>query len=189
MRSWTKHRTLANQNHRQWSWLNTHLQNILCLIVRDTTLKVRRPALFGVEIIFTPLFTEMRCQKLILLLCLNFPFCAFVLSHELPKIGHDHYSFKVLKEAVNDDSSLMSDDVERLLSKLHFWNCSDSGEMKDYRKVKSTFPSSVKPGAKTTLKVFDLTFNMVKSIDRSESKLWNNLLCHKKLAFARKRYG
>lgn len=80
----------------------------------------------------------MRCRKLILLLFLNFSFYSFVLSHELPKQGHDHYSFKVLQEAVNSDS-LMPDDVERLLSKLHFWNCSNGSRRTDYRKVKYTF--------------------------------------------------
>ncbi|XP_078376478.1 metal cation symporter ZIP14-like isoform X1 [Oculina patagonica] len=78
----------------------------------------------------------MRCRKLILLLCLNFFFCRFALSHELPKQGHDHYSFKTLQEEVNGDS-LMSDDVERLLSKLHFWNCSDGNKRIDYRKCLS----------------------------------------------------
>ena len=79
----------------------------------------------------------MRCRKLILLLFLIFSLYSFVLSHELPKQGHDHYSFKVLQEAVNGDY-LMRDDVERLLSKLRFSNCSDGREM-DYRKVKYTF--------------------------------------------------
>ena len=63
-----------------------------------------------------------------------FSFYSFVLSHELPKQGHDRYSFKVLQEAVNGDS-LMSDDVERLLSRLGFWNCSDDSAKTDYRKV------------------------------------------------------
>ncbi|KAL9964557.1 hypothetical protein ACROYT_G028213 [Oculina patagonica] len=47
--------------------------------------------------------------------------------------SHDHYSFKELQGAVNGDS-LKHDDVERLLSKLHFWNCSDASEKTDYRK-------------------------------------------------------
>ena len=81
----------------------------------------------------------MRCRKLILLLCLNFFSCCSVLSHELPKLGHAHYSFKVLQQEVNSDS-LIPDDVERLLSKLHFWNCSDVNEGTDYRKVGSDFP-------------------------------------------------
>lgn len=80
----------------------------------------------------------MRCQKLTLLLFLIFSFYSFVLSHELPKLEHDHYSFKVLQQAVNGDS-LMPDDVERLLSKLRFSNCSDTSEKTDYRKVKYTF--------------------------------------------------
>ena len=79
----------------------------------------------------------MRCRKLILLLFLTFSLYSFVLSHELPKQGHVHYSFKVLQEAVNGDY-LMPDDVERLLSKLRFSNCSDDRET-DYRKVKYTF--------------------------------------------------
>ena len=81
---------------------------------------------------------KMRCPKLILLLFLLFSLYSFVLSHELPKQEHDHYSFKVLQEAVNGDS-LMPDDVERLLSKLRFWNCSDNNVTVDYRKVKYTF--------------------------------------------------
>lgn len=80
----------------------------------------------------------MRCQKLSLLLFLIFSLYSFVLSHELPKQGHDHYSFKVLQESVNGDS-LMPDDVERLLSKLRFSNCSDDSKKVDYRKVKYTF--------------------------------------------------
>lgn len=80
----------------------------------------------------------MRCRKLILLLLLVFSLHSFVLSHELPKQGHDHYSFKVLQEAVNGDS-LMPDDVERLLSKLRFWNCSDNSAKIDNRKVMYTF--------------------------------------------------
>ncbi|XP_078381145.1 metal cation symporter ZIP14-like [Oculina patagonica] len=47
--------------------------------------------------------------------------------------SHDHYSFKELQEAVNGEY-LMPDDVERLLSKLHFWNCSDASERTDNRK-------------------------------------------------------
>lgn len=65
-----------------------------------------------------------------------FSLYSFVLSHE--QQGHDHYSFKVLQEAVNGDS-LMPDDVERLLSKLRFWNCSDNSAKVDNRKVKYTF--------------------------------------------------
>ena len=80
----------------------------------------------------------MRCRKLVLLLFLVFSLYSFVLSHELPKQGHDHYSFKVLQEAVNGDS-LMPDDVERLLSKLRFWNCSDNSAKIDNRKVMYTF--------------------------------------------------
>ena len=84
----------------------------------------------------------MRCRKLILLLCLNFFFCCFVLSHELPTQGHVHYSFEVLKEEVNSDS-LIPDEVQRLLSKLHFWNCSDVNEGADNRKVGSDFPQEL----------------------------------------------
>ena len=80
----------------------------------------------------------MRCRKLTLLLFSIFSWYSFALSHELPKQGHDHYSFKVLQEAVNGDS-LMLDDVQRLLSKLRFWNCSDDSAKTDNRKVKYTF--------------------------------------------------
>ena len=82
----------------------------------------------------------MHCLKLISFLFFTFLFYSSVLSHELPKQGHDHYSFKVLQEAVNGDS-LMPDDVERLLSKLQFWNCSTGGNdgTTDHRRVKYTF--------------------------------------------------
>lgn len=79
----------------------------------------------------------MSYKEIILLLCLNFTInCLLVRSHELPKQNHGHYSFTSLQEALNGES-LISDDVDRLLSKLHFWNCSDNSGKTDHRKVKS----------------------------------------------------
>lgn len=77
----------------------------------------------------------MVSKKLTLLLCLYFSIRFFVRSHELPKQKHEHYSFTALQETLNGEV-LLSDDVDRLLSKLHFWNCSDSSAGIDKRKVK-----------------------------------------------------
>ncbi|XP_022804173.1 zinc transporter ZIP12-like isoform X2 [Stylophora pistillata] len=79
----------------------------------------------------------MVSKKLTLLLCLYFSLRFFVRSHELPKQKHEHYSFTALQETLNGEV-LLSDDVDRLLSKLHFWNCSDSSAGIDKRKCLST---------------------------------------------------
>ncbi|XP_022804198.1 zinc transporter ZIP14-like isoform X2 [Stylophora pistillata] len=76
-------------------------------------------------------------KKVFLLLCLYFRLRFFVRSHELPKQKHEHYSFTALQETLNGEV-LLSDDVDRLLSKLHFWNCSDGSARVDNRKCLST---------------------------------------------------
>lgn len=77
----------------------------------------------------------MISKEIILLLCLDFSLRFLVRAHELPKQEHEHYSFTALQETLNGEV-LLSDDVNRLLSKLHFWNCSDSSAGIHHRTVK-----------------------------------------------------
>lgn len=77
----------------------------------------------------------MISKEIILLLCFYFSLRFLVCAHELPKQKHEHYSFTALQETLNGEV-LLSDDVNRLLSKLHFWNCSDSSAGIHHRTVK-----------------------------------------------------
>ncbi|XP_027048293.1 zinc transporter ZIP14-like isoform X2 [Pocillopora damicornis] len=79
----------------------------------------------------------MISKEIILLLCFYFSLRFLVRAHELPKQEHEHYSFTALQETLNGEV-LLSDDVNRLLSKLHFWNCSDSSARIHHRTCLST---------------------------------------------------